>query len=318
MCTRIFWNDNGVARVSGRSLDWETSDEPRVWVTPRGTVRTDDAGPGTLTWTARHGSVAFEGWGAVTPEAVNEHGLNAHTLYLGDAAWETPDDRPVVSNRLWSQYVVDNFETVAEALEGLQGVRIASVPLHGQHLGAHLALEDPSGDSAIVEMVDGRLVVHHGASYDVLTNDPPYDEQVANLARYRPYGGELGLPGDIVSEERFVRATYYLSHLPEPADVPEAVAGVFGVMRNCAVPYGAPDNRFDTYPTWWISATDLTNRVLYFQSTRAPNVVWLELDAIDFSEGSGTRVVNPRDVTLSGSIVEKLAPASLDYGVPTS
>ena len=59
------------------------------------------------------------------------------------------------------------------------------------------------------------------------------------------------------------------------------MAGVFGVVRNCQVPYGAPDNRFDTYPTWWSSVTDLTNRVYYFQSTRSPNVVWLELDVLD-------------------------------------
>jgi penicillin V acylase-like amidase (Ntn superfamily) len=64
----------------------------------------------------------------------------------------------------------------------------------------------------------------------------------ARLARYRRWGGDLGIPGDILSEERFVRATY-LSHLPKPADDAEAVAGVMGVIRNCQVPYGAPDNR---------------------------------------------------------------------------
>ena len=39
----------------------------------------------------------------------------------------------------------------------------------------------------------------------------PTCEQVAGLAAYKPWGGELGIPGDIISEERFVRATYYLS-----------------------------------------------------------------------------------------------------------
>jgi penicillin V acylase-like amidase (Ntn superfamily) len=52
-----------------------------------------------------------------------------------------------------------------------------------------------------------------------------------------------------------VRATYYLTHLPKPADDADAVAGVMGVIRNCQFPYGAPDNRFDTYPTWWASAS---------------------------------------------------------------
>ncbi len=113
------------------------------------------------------------------------------------------------------------------------------------------------------------------------------------LARYRPWGGDLGIPGDIVSEERFVRATYYLSHLPKPADDAEAVAGVMGVIRNCQVPYGAPDNRFDTYPTWWASVTDLTERVYYFQSTRAPNVVWLEAGQARLRRGRPDPVPRP-------------------------
>jgi choloylglycine hydrolase len=90
---------------------------------------------------------------------------------------------------------------------------------------------------------------------------------------------------------------------------------VFGVVRNCQVPYGAPDNRFDTYPTWWASVTDLTNRVYYFQSTRAPNVVWLELDALGLSPGSEVRVLDPRAPELVGAIDNSLRPASLNWGV---
>ncbi len=315
MCTRVFWNDNGVAMVVGRTLDWETSDAPRLWVIPRGVERSGVAGAGSMDWTTKYGSVTMQGWGAATTEGVNEAGFSARILYLEATEWEAPDERPVLANLVWTQYAVDNFATVEEALAGLVEVRVESVAMHGAHLGGHLLLEDPSGDSALIEMLGGVPRVHHARDCAVVANDPPYDEQVAGLARYRPWGGELGIPGDIVSEERFARATYFLSHLPKPADEAEAVAGVFGVVRNCQVPYGAPDNRFDTYPTWWASATDLTNRVYYFQSTRAPNVVWLELDALDFSEGAPVLSLDPRDPSLSGAIDGALTPAPLDWGV---
>jgi choloylglycine hydrolase len=315
MCTRVFWNSNDVAKVCGRTLDWATSDDPRLWAIPRGTARVGQTGAGAANWTTRYGTVSMQGWGVATTEAVNEAGLSARVLYLEATEWEAPDERPVLANLMWTQYAADNFATVEEALDGLSKVRIESVPIHGAHLGGHLLLEDAGGDSALIEMLGGRPTVHHGARYDVVANDPPYDQQVASLPRYRPWGGELGIPGDIVSEERFVRATYYLSHLPEPADELEAVAGVFGVVRNCQVPYGAPDNRFDTYPTWWSSVTDLTNRVYYFQSTRAPNVVWIELDALDLSPGTGVRSLNPRDPELVGSIATGLAATALDWGV---
>jgi choloylglycine hydrolase len=315
MCTRIFWNDNPIANVVSRTVDWEFSDEPMMWVLPRGLRRGGEAGSGSAEWTSRYGSVSMSAWNGATSEAVNEHGLAAHVLYLGAAGYEAPDERPAVANLMWVQYVVDNFTTVAEALEALRGVRVVPVEIHGQHMPLHLALEDPSGDSAIVEMLDGRPVIHHGREHTVMANDPTYAEQVANAERYTAFGGDLPLPGDIVSADRFVRAAYFLRHLPEPANELEAVAGVIGLARNVAIPFGAPDNRFETYPTWWLCATDLTNRVFYFQSTRSPNVIWLALDELDFGSGAGVRALDPRDVALVGDVRERLAPAQLSHGL---
>lgn len=194
MCTRVFWNSNGVAMVCARTLDWETSDEPRLWALPRGLQHSGGAGPGSIEWTSRFGSVSMQGWGCVTTEGLNEAGLSARVLYLEASEWEAPDERPALANLVWAQYAVDNFATVAEALAGLAEVRVVSMPMRGAHLGAHLMLEDSAGDSALVEMIGGRATVHHGARFDVATNDPPYDEQVAGLGLYRPWGGELGSP----------------------------------------------------------------------------------------------------------------------------
>lgn len=315
MCTRIFWNENPIAQVVARTIDWEISDEPDLWVLPRGIARHGDAGDGSATWVSRYGSVSASGWRAGTGEGVNERGLAAHALYLGAAGYEPPDDRPTVSNVMWTQYVLDHFATVAEALEGLAAVRIVPMRIHDQDMPLHLALEDATGDCAIVEMLDGAPVVHHGREHNVMANDPTYDEQLANLRRYRGFGGDEPVPGDIVSAERFVRASYFLRHLPEPADELEAVAGVIGLGRNVSIPQGAPDNRFETYPTWWLSATDLTNRVFYFQHTRTPNVIWLELDELDFAEGAAILSLNPRDTSLVGDVRDRLAPAELPFGV---
>jgi penicillin V acylase-like amidase (Ntn superfamily) len=286
-----------------------------MWLLPRGLRRGGDAGPGSAEWTSRYGSVSMSAWEGGTGEGINERGLAAHALYLGAAGYEAPDGRPPISNVMWTQYVIDNFATVAEALEGLRDVRVVARRIHDQDMPLHLALEDPTGDSAIVEMLDGRPVIHHGRAHTVMANDPTYTEQLANARRYAAFGGDLPLPGDILSTDRFVRASYFLRHLPEPANELEAVAGVLGLARNVAIPFGAPDNRFDTYPTWWMSTADLTNRVYYFQSTRSPNVIWLSLDELDFRPGSPVRALDPRDVTLVGDVREHLEPAELPFGL---
>ena len=105
------------------------------------------------------------------------------------------------------------------------------------------------------------------------SNDPVYEDQLVNLARYRPFGGELPLPGDILSPDRFVRASYFLHYLPEPQTYAEALAGPILIARNVAVPPGAPYDDFAVYPTWWISAVDVTNLCYYFQVVTSPNLI---------------------------------------------
>jgi choloylglycine hydrolase len=316
MCTRIFWNDDPVAQVVARTIDWEFSDEPRMWVLPRGLRRTGDTGAGEATWVSKHASISMSSWDAGTGECVNEHGLAAHALYLGAADYGADDGRPTITNIMWTQYLVDHCTTVAEALEALDDVRIVPKRAKGTDLPLHLALEDAGGDAAIVEMLDGTAHVHHGREHTVMANDPDYEAQLANAARYQAFGGDLPLPGDIVSADRFVRAKYFLGHLPEPEDELEAVAGVLGLARNVAIPYGAPDSLFPSYPTWWMSVADLTNGVYYFQSTRSPNVIWLELAELDLAAGAPVLALDPRDVTLVGDVRERLAPAQLPFGVP--
>ncbi|HEX3947521.1 MAG TPA: linear amide C-N hydrolase [Acidimicrobiales bacterium] len=330
MCSRIFWSGNGVADVAARTLDWAEPDNPQLWVLPRGLQRTGEAagteggrevsGPeatpsaireGPLAWTSRYGSLSVTGFETVTTEALNEAGLAVHVLYLEETAYEAgTDERPTVANACWAQWLADTCATVEEAVEAMDGVRITSAEVRGQHLGAHLALEDSSGDSAIVEILDGRMVVHHGREHRVMTNDPDYDRQLENLALYRPFGGDRSPPGDILSTDRFVRASYFLHHLPSPATVEEAVAGAVLVSRNVWVPPGAPYDDFSVYPTWWGSAVDVTNRVYYFQAVSSPNLIWVGLDELDLDEGAPILSLDPFQPGMVGEVAGAFVPTA--------
>jgi choloylglycine hydrolase len=46
-------------------------------------------------------------------------------------------------------------------------------------------MADAAGDSAIVEIQDGKVVIFHGREFTILTNNPAYQEQLANAARYK-------------------------------------------------------------------------------------------------------------------------------------
>lgn len=317
MCTRILWNDNGVATVVARTMDWSFSDEPSLWVLPAG-VRHEPAGaPTDLAWTSTYSSAVLTMWNAGTCDGVNSAGLSAHALYLDDVAWGAPDDRPSIPNLYWVQYLLDTYGTVAEVVAHVDEVRPYSIPFRGLELGCHIAVEDASGDSAILEPdadgVRARVVVHHGREHTVMANSPLYDEQLANRAHYRPFGGPLPPPGDISSLDRFVRASYYHHYLPTPASAEHALAGIAQIADTVTVPAGAPYTD-GIYPTWWRSAVDLTNGTYYFWGTASPAAIWLDLKPVfAAAEGAGVRRLDPQQPNLVGEVSDALEPATLPF-----
>ncbi|WP_337052074.1 linear amide C-N hydrolase, partial [Serratia fonticola] len=53
------------------------------------------------------------------------------------------------------------------------------VPGQERLASLHLSLSDASGDSAIFEYINGKLVIHHSRDYQVLTNSPTFEQQLA-------------------------------------------------------------------------------------------------------------------------------------------
>lgn len=315
-CSRVYWNDNGQANVVARTMDLYMSDEAEFVITPQGIERKGETGDGnTASWTSQYGSAAVTAFGIAATDGLNEAGLAANLLYLtGSKYAERDESLPGLSNVMLAQYVLDNFATVDEVVDGLDAVQVVATEVAGRTWPLHLSVADADGDSAVIEFIDGRMVVHQGKDVTVMTNEPTYGEQIANLANYKPFGGDLSLPGDIDPLSRFVRASAYLETLPEPENVREAVAGAYSIARNVAVPFGAQDSSAsgaeDTWSTLWFTLADTTNLTYYFQSTQSPNLYWVDFDNVDFSEGAPVLTVDAYDYTLSGEISERLEPGS--------
>lgn len=312
-CSRILWNDNGQAVVVARTFDFFKEDGAKVVVSPRGVERDGLFGDGgnAVKWKSKYGTVTITSFGKIPSDGMNEKGLCANVLYLGPTKYEKENDKPGLSNLLWGQYVLDNYATVAEAVEGMKALRIVPTEILGQTWPLHLSVEDAGGDSAVFELVDGKLVVHHGKEFTIMTNEPSLDEQLANLKKYKVGGGELALPGDIDPLSRFVRACTYLKTLPAPKDQYAALAGVYSVARNVAVPYGAQDTSgsetTDTWPTLWTTLADLTNKVYYFQSSLSPNLFWVDFSKLDLKEGQSPKTIDAYNPELAGEVSAKLA-----------
>ena len=322
MCTRILWNSNDLAVLTGRTMDWPESTEPLIVAMPRGLQRNGGLLAGEavddnpLLWTSRYGSLVTTIYGIGTVDGLNERGLAAHGLYLESTDFGERDTaKPGLQIALWVQYLLDQAASVSEALALLDGIQVILVSTRGFDANIHLAIEDADGDSAIIELADGRPVIHHNRQYTLMTNDPTYAEQLKLLGEhdFSHPTGVTPLPGNVNAIDRFQRAAYFSALLPEPADERVAVASVMAIARNVSVPFGAPYEDFGVYNTEYRTVSDVTHRAYYFELTTSPSVLWAQLDHLDISEGTQPHGVDPYDPSLAGDVTSRFAPVTLKF-----
>lgn len=224
----------------------------------------------------RHGSVGVSIYDAGITDGMNEKGLVGNTLYLVESDYGDPakTSKPTISIGAWLPYVLDNFTTVKETVEFLAKdpfVIVAPILLNGRPAVQHFSLSDSTGDSAIIEYLGGKPVIHHGPQYQVLTNSPTYDQQLALNAYWDQIGGSKFLPGTINAADRFVRLSYNLESSPKYKDPRETVASVFSQIRAIGVPLGMEDpDRPNISMTLWRSVADHGAKVYYFGSAWLP------------------------------------------------
>ena len=113
-----------------------------------------------------------------------EKGLVASLLFLPESVYKRlGDKRPVMGISIWTQYVLDNFATVREAVDELKKeifrIRRTSNWPNGSASTLHLAITDNTGNTAVLEYLDGKLEIHEGKEYQVMTNSPKYSSQLA-------------------------------------------------------------------------------------------------------------------------------------------
>ncbi|MBD9480536.1 linear amide C-N hydrolase [Pseudoxanthomonas sp. PXM02] len=292
-CTRVVYLGANDDVITARSMDWKNDVATNLWIFPRGMARSGQAGPNSVKWTSKYGSVIATGYDISTTDGMNEAGLVANVLWLVESEYPAYDGRgPGLSIAAWAQYALDNYGSVKEAVDALgkQPFTVVTdkVPGEDRLTTLHLSLSDASGDSAIIEYIDGKQVIHHDRAYQVMTNSPVFDQQLALNAYWKQIGGTVMLPGTNRASDRFARASFYVNAIPKAEDPVKALASVFSVIRNASVPFGinTPEEP-NISSTRWRTVADHKRKLYFFESALTPNTFWVDLKDVDFSKESG-------------------------------
>ena len=290
-CTRAVYLGPEDRILTGRSMDWKHPIVSNMWVLPRGMIRDGAAGPRSVEWTAEHGSLVVSGYDIATADGMNEAGLVANLLWEVEATYPEDDgETPRISVAIFPQYLLDRHATVADAVSDLREnpvqVVTGPVPVAPDRLATvHVSLSDATGDSAVIEFIDGEMVIHHSRAYQVMTNEPTYERQLAILEYWQAVNPREFLPGTVRASDRFVRAHFYINSVVQSADARVAAASVFSVIRQTSVPWGiSVEGAPNLSTTRWRVVADHKARRYYAESVIAPSVFWVDLDRLDFSE----------------------------------
>ena len=297
-CTRVVYQGKDNTVLTARSMDWKEDTRSNLWIFPRGMKRNGEIGKNPLEWTSKYGSVVASAYDICSTDGMNEKGLVANLLWLAESEYPQWDGKkPGLSIAAWVQYILDNFATVDEAVsyveKGTFEVVSDMMPDGTRMATLHLSISDADGDNAIFEHIGGKLKIHHDKSYQVMTNSPVFDQQLALNDYWKNIGGTTFLPGTNRAADRFVRASFYINAIPKVADTRTAVASVFSVIRNTSVPLGiTTPNEPNISSTRWRTVSDQKNKVYFFESTIQPNVFWVNLQDVDFSEKAPVKMLD--------------------------
>jgi len=326
-CTRAVFTGDDNTVITGRSMDWVEDVQSELWLMPRGIKRTGENGDNALTWTSQYGSVITSAYNIASADGMNEKGLVMNMLYLAESNYGEPaKDKPSLSINIWGQYILDNFATVDEAVAGMSQTPfyIVATPLpNGKASTLHLSLSDPTGDSAILEYIDGTLVIHHGKEYQVMTNSPIYSKQLAVNEYWQNIDGTVFLPGANRAADRFARTNFFIKTIPKNIienlikSVPDksfshqALAEVLSVMRSVSVPFGMTDpNAPNIASTLWRTIADQKNLTYYFDSAARPNTFWVSLEKLNFTSGAPIqRLVMNKGEIYAGEVSAQFKPS---------
>lgn len=298
-CSRVVFIGDSIDGHSGlvmvgRTLDWKNPIPTSLYVYPRGLQRQSMPSGPMLKWTSKYGSVMAVSYDGGVTEGMNEKGLVMNSLFCKDAIYAVQKpggDVPVMSMAVLISYFLDNFQTVQEVQDwfaaGNRFVINAQSFDGGTAALLHFAITDRTGDTLIMEYVNGDLTMYSGRENIVLTNDPVYPKMLAIEGYWESVGGKNFLPGGVRSTDRFMRAHYFINHVPKNSDDNVAFAALSSIMGTVSVPYGyLIQGEPNVSSTQWRSIADATNGKYHFKFAYTPGDFYVDLGRLQLHPGA--------------------------------
>ena len=259
MCTAVSYKTKDF--YFGRTLDYESTFPTHITVTPRRFPLKFRHGGTMSVHHALIGMAYVVGDYPLYYDGMNEKGLCMAGLnFVGNAVYRSPaPEGDNICQFEFIPWILGQCATVAEARGLLSRIRLTDTPFSKELpvSDLHWMMADRQ-ESVTVESVSAGVMVYDNP-VGVLTNNPPFPQQIFRLNDFmhlsprepqnrfsdqldlRPYSrgmGAMGLPGDLSSPSRFVRAAFVKMNSVSGDTETESVGQFFHIMGSVEQPSG--------------------------------------------------------------------------------
>ncbi len=288
MCTAVAYKTK--EHYFGRNLDLEYSYHETVTITPRNYHFQFRNTRDMETHLAIIGMAYVVDSYPLYYDATNEKGLSMAALNFPDNAVYQPikEDKVNVTSYELIAWILSRFQSVDEVVKILDEVNITNQCFNDELpiSPLHFMVSDKNRSIVLEPMTTGVMVYDNPVN--VLTNNPPFLYHLTNLNNYmsltnetpknnfsdkltlNQYSrgmGSLGLPGDLSSVSRFVRAAFTTLNSVSGEKEEESVSQFFHILNAVYQQRGCVKMEKDVYEKTVYSSCCNTNKGIYYYTT---------------------------------------------------
>ena len=301
MCTAITYRTKD--HYFGRNLDYEHGYQEAVTITPRDFPFHFRCLPPMERHYAMIGMATVSDGYPLYYDATNEHGLSMAGLNFPHSAKYMPEN-PSKDNVtpfeliLW---VLGNCKTLKEAENKLSNANLVDIPFSEEFplTPLHWFMAD-SERSVVIEQTEAGLQIFENP-LGVLTNEPPFPFHMANLQNYlhvtneeavnrfapslplKAYSrgmGAMGLPGDLSSASRFVKAAFTRLNSVSEDTESAGISQVFHILGSVAQQKGCVKIGNLYEKTIYTSCCNTTKGIYYYTTYENSQITGVKLQGI--------------------------------------
>ena len=284
MCTAVTYKTKDF--YFGRTLDYEYSYKEEVTITPRNyefkfrneeTISSHYAIIG-MAYVADNYPLYYD--------AINGLGM-AGLNFVGNAYYnDIQENKDNIAQFEFIPWILSQCSTTKEAKKLIEKINLINTPFNGQLPLAqlHWIIADAEESITVEAVKDGIKIYDNPVG--VLTNNPPFDKQLFALNNYmnlsnkspkntfatnlelQQYSrgmGAIGLPGDLSSQSRFVRASFIKMNSVSGKDENESVSQFFHILNSVDQQRGCCELEDGKYEiTIYTSCCNVSKGIYYY------------------------------------------------------